>query len=66
MATVTGDVVRDYSAEANANPWVDADFTARNSMTPIISGFALKSNLLGGILFLYCCCAGSGLHGNQG
>lgn len=44
MATVTGDVVRDYSAEANANPWVDADFTARNSMTPIISGFALKSN----------------------
>lgn len=44
MATVTGDVVRDYSAETNANPWVDADFTARNSMTPIISGFALKSN----------------------
>lgn len=44
MATVTGDVARDYSAEANINPWVDADFTARNSMTPIISGFALKSN----------------------
>src|SRR5690606_9540051 len=44
MATVTGDVTRDYSAEANVNPWVDSDFTARNSMTPIISGFALKSN----------------------
>lgn len=44
MTTVTGDVVRDYSEQANANPWVDADFTARNSMTPIISGFALKSD----------------------
>ena len=45
MTTATGDVSRNYAAQANANPWVDADFTNRNGMTAIIASNALKSNL---------------------
>jgi hypothetical protein len=45
MTTATGDISRNYAAQGNANPWVDADFTNRNSMTAIIASNALKSNL---------------------
>jgi len=49
MATVTGDVAYDFSAEPNANPWSLADgspgdpFVTRQG-TPIIDSNALKSN----------------------
>lgn len=49
MATVTGDVAYDFSAEPNANPWPLADgspgdpFVTRQG-TPIIDSNALKSN----------------------
>lgn len=50
MATVTGDVVYDFSAAVNEDPWslangdVSDPFVSRNGMTAIISANALKSD----------------------